>query len=64
MIETLHQSDEPLRNRKVLVVDDDIRNIFALNSLLERHNMQVISANNGQEAIRLVEEHRRICRWC
>jgi CheY-like chemotaxis protein/signal transduction histidine kinase/HAMP domain-containing protein len=55
MIEALHQSDESLRNRKVLVVDDDIRNIFALNSLLERHNMQVISANNGQEAIRLVE---------
>ncbi|HEY3729829.1 MAG TPA: response regulator, partial [Steroidobacteraceae bacterium] len=56
LIETLHQSDESLRNRRVLVVDDDIRNIFALNSLLERHNMQVISANNGQDAIRLVEE--------
>jgi CheY-like chemotaxis protein len=56
MIETLHESDEPLTGRKVLVVDDDIRNIFALNSLLERHDMQVISANNGQEAIRLVEQ--------
>jgi CheY-like chemotaxis protein/signal transduction histidine kinase len=55
MISTLHQSDEPLNGRKVLVVDDDIRNIFALNSLLERHNMQVISATNGQEAINLVE---------
>src|SRR6185437_9895034 len=55
MIETLHESDEPLNGRKVLVVDDDIRNIFALNSLLERHNMQVISATNGQEAINLVE---------
>jgi CheY-like chemotaxis protein len=38
------------------VVDDDIRNIFALNSLLERHSMQVISANNGQEAIKLVDD--------
>jgi CheY-like chemotaxis protein len=56
MIEALHQSDEPLLNRKVLVVDDDVRNIFALNSLLERHNMQVINATNGQDAIRLVEE--------
>ncbi|HEX4023650.1 MAG TPA: response regulator, partial [Steroidobacteraceae bacterium] len=55
MIETLHQSDELLRDRRVLVVDDDIRNIFALNSLLERHNMQVISANNGSDAIRLIE---------
>jgi HAMP domain-containing protein/CheY-like chemotaxis protein/signal transduction histidine kinase len=55
MIETLHRSDEPLRGKKVLVVDDDIRNIFALNSLLERHSMQVISANNGQEAIKLVD---------
>ena len=55
MIENLHVSDEPLKGRKVLVVDDDIRNIFALNSLLERHNMQVISATNGQEAINLVE---------
>ena len=55
MIENLHESDEPLNGRKVLVVDDDIRNIFALNSLLERHNMQVITATNGQEAINLVE---------
>jgi CheY-like chemotaxis protein/HAMP domain-containing protein/signal transduction histidine kinase len=55
MIETLHESDEPLTGRKVLVVDDDIRNIFALNSLLERHHMQVITASNGQEAINLVE---------
>jgi CheY-like chemotaxis protein len=55
MIETLHQSDEPLQGRKVLVVDDDIRNIFALNSLLERHSMQVISASNGQDAINVLE---------
>jgi len=55
MIQTLHQSDEPLNGRKVLVVDDDIRNIFALNSVLERHKMEVISATNGQDAINLVE---------
>jgi CheY-like chemotaxis protein len=55
MIENLHQSDEPLQGRKVLVVDDDIRNIFALNSLLERHSMQVISATAGHDAISLVE---------
>jgi CheY-like chemotaxis protein len=55
MLEALHEGDEPLAGRKVLVVDDDIRNIFALNSLLERHQMQVITATNGQEAINLVE---------
>ncbi len=55
MIEALHESDELLSGRKVLVVDDDIRNIFALNSLLERHSMEVITATNGQEAIKLIE---------
>jgi HAMP domain-containing protein/CheY-like chemotaxis protein len=55
MIEHLHQSDDALRGRRVLVVDDDVRNIFALNSLLERHNMQVISASNGEDAIRQIE---------
>jgi CheY-like chemotaxis protein len=55
MIEQLHQSDEALRGRRVLVVDDDVRNIFALNSLLERHNMHVLSASNGQDAIRQIE---------
>jgi CheY-like chemotaxis protein len=57
MIEKLHESDEPLRDRKVLVVDDDVRNIFALNSLLERHGMNVITATNGQDAIQLLDEH-------
>jgi len=55
MIETLHRSDEPLLGRKVLVVDDDVRNIFALNSVLERHQMEVVSATNGGDAIRLLE---------
>jgi CheY-like chemotaxis protein len=55
MIEALHEGDEPLRGRKVLVVDDDVRNIFALNSVLERRGMQVINASNGMDAIKLVE---------
>ncbi len=55
MIQSLHESDEALRGRKVLVVDDDIRNVFALNSLLERHQMQVINATNGQEAIDVLD---------
>jgi CheY-like chemotaxis protein len=58
MIEQLHQSDDALLGRRVLVVDDDVRNIFALNSLLERHNMQVISASNGEDAIRQIESQQ------
>jgi CheY-like chemotaxis protein len=55
MIENLYVSDEPLSGRKVLVVDDDVRNIFALSSLLERHRMEVLTATNGQEAINLLQ---------
>jgi len=51
MIERLHRSDEHLQGRKVLVVDDDIRNIFALSSVLERRGMQVLTAGTGHEAI-------------
>jgi CheY-like chemotaxis protein len=54
MLQRLHQTDEILAAKKVLVVDDDVRNIFALTSLLERHNMQVISADNGRTAIELL----------
>jgi CheY-like chemotaxis protein/signal transduction histidine kinase/HAMP domain-containing protein len=54
MLERLHQTDEVLANKKVLVVDDDVRNIFALNSLLERHGMNVLTATNGQTAIDLI----------
>jgi CheY-like chemotaxis protein len=55
MIETLTQSDEALVGKKVLVVDDDVRNIFALTSLLERHRMQTVTAGSGAEAIELMQ---------
>ncbi|MFB9329030.1 HAMP domain-containing protein [Paenibacillus aurantiacus] len=47
----LHSSDEMIAYKNVLVVDDDIRNIFALTTILERHHMRVIPAENGQDAI-------------
>jgi HAMP domain-containing protein/signal transduction histidine kinase/CheY-like chemotaxis protein len=50
----LHQSDKILRGHKVLVVDDDIRNIFALTAVLEEYEMVVISADNGRDAIQLL----------
>jgi CheY-like chemotaxis protein len=55
MLERLHGSKEILRNRKVLVVDDDARNIFALTSLLENHEVDVISTTKGKKAIELIE---------
>jgi signal transduction histidine kinase/CheY-like chemotaxis protein/HAMP domain-containing protein len=55
IVRRLHSSAEVLTGRTVLVVDDDVRNIFALTSLLERHGMQVISAENGQEALERLE---------
>jgi CheY-like chemotaxis protein len=55
MLEKLHRSDEALVGRKVLVVDDDVRNIFALSSLLERRGMTVMTAGTGREAIFTLE---------
>ena len=54
MLERLHRSDEDLVGKSVLVVDDDIRNIFALSSVLERRGMKVFTANTGNEAIQLL----------
>jgi CheY-like chemotaxis protein len=56
MLERLRQSDEGLLGKKVLVVDDDVRNIFALTSLLERHGMRVASAETGGEAFGLLSQ--------
>jgi CheY-like chemotaxis protein len=54
MIEKLHRSTDALRGRKVLVVDDDARNIFALTTVLENQEMDVLSATNGRQAIELI----------
>jgi CheY-like chemotaxis protein len=55
MLDRLHRSDEALIGRKVLVVDDDVRNIFALSSVLERRGMSVLTAGTGREAIAIIE---------
>ena len=55
MLDRLHRSDEALVGRKVLVVDDDVRNIFALSSVLERRGMSVLTAGTGREAIAMLE---------
>ena len=55
LIEYLNGSNEALRGRKVLVVDDDARNIFALATILENHEMEIISATSGRQAISVIE---------
>jgi CheY-like chemotaxis protein len=55
MLERLHDSDEALVDKKVLVVDDDVRNIFALSSVLERRGMTVLTAETGRAAIDTLE---------
>ncbi|MFD6530830.1 HAMP domain-containing protein [Streptomyces sp. NPDC060184] len=45
------------RGEKVLIVDDDIRNVFALTSALEQHGLSVLYAENGREGIEVLEQH-------
>ncbi|BCA54573.1 putative Signal transduction histidine kinase [Nitrospira sp. KM1] len=56
MLDQVRRSDDALVGKKILVVDDDIRNIFALTSLLESHHMEVVSCETGREAIERVEQ--------
>jgi len=55
-LEQLRDSQHALADRKVLIVDDDMRNIFALATVLDEQGMIVISADNGHEAIQHVEK--------
>jgi CheY-like chemotaxis protein len=55
MLDRLHRSDDALVGKKVLIVDDDVRNIFALSSVLERRGMTVLTAGTGREAIATLE---------
>jgi CheY-like chemotaxis protein len=55
MLSRLHNSNEALRSCKALVVDDDARNIFALTTVLENQEMEVLSATNGRQAIEIIQ---------
>jgi signal transduction histidine kinase/DNA-binding response OmpR family regulator/HAMP domain-containing protein len=50
-------SDRGLVNRKVLIVDDDVRNVFALTGALEQHGMTVFNAEDGREGIEVLQEN-------
>ncbi|MFC7936750.1 HAMP domain-containing protein [Streptomyces sp. NPDC057387] len=56
------QSSRGIRfgGQKVLIVDDDIRNVFALTSVLEQHGLSVLYAENGREGIEVLEQHEDV----
>jgi CheY-like chemotaxis protein/CHASE3 domain sensor protein/putative methionine-R-sulfoxide reductase with GAF domain len=55
IIRSLHRTDEVLKNRKVLVVDDDIRNIYSLTNVLEEQGMDCLTAENGKVALSILQ---------
>ena len=62
VIYTDNDPNKPVRQvflpgKKVMIVDDDIRNIFALTTVLEEHDMVVVSACNGRDAIKMLQEN-------
>lgn len=59
IIRKLHKSDEVLRGKRVLIVDDDDRNVYSLQSALEPEGAVCTKALNGREAVNLVQEQER-----
>jgi CheY-like chemotaxis protein len=57
MIEQLHTADDVFRGKKILIVDDDVRNVFALTSVLETRGMEVVYAENGKDGVQRLKEH-------
>ncbi len=51
-------SDHTLQNKKILVVDDDMRNVFALSAVLESNKMQVLTASDGRESLEQLKKHK------
>jgi CheY-like chemotaxis protein len=60
IIENLRSREDVLTSKSILVVDDDVRNLFALTTAFERYNMKVITAESGQEAINILGENKNI----
>jgi CheY-like chemotaxis protein len=57
LLRMVHDKEAIFSNKKVLIVDDDPRNSFALATILEEKNMEIFAGNNGFEALELLNEH-------
>jgi CheY-like chemotaxis protein len=60
MIRMQHDPDRTLQGRTVMLVDDDMRNTFALSKLLKKHGMNVVIADNGQMALEKLAEEKAV----
>jgi hypothetical protein len=60
LVENLHRNDDVLAGKRVLIVDDDMRNIFAMTSFLERYNMSILSTESGAESIEILKHDPEI----
>ncbi len=60
IIENLKLKEDVLANKKVLVVDDDVRNLFALTTAFEKYSINTITAESGQDAINILNENNSI----
>jgi HAMP domain-containing protein/signal transduction histidine kinase/CheY-like chemotaxis protein len=59
VIEQIRLKDDILTGKNVLVVDDDVRNLFALTTVFERYNMNVVTAESGKEAIQIINDDKQ-----
>ena len=60
IIRMIHDKDEILRGKKILLVDDDMRNVFALSGLMGKIGMQVIMAANGEQALEKLKTEKEV----
>jgi len=60
IIENIRVKEDILTSKNILVVDDDVRNLFALTTVFERYNINVITAESGKEAISILNDNTKI----
>lgn len=60
IINNLHDKEAAFHSKKILMVDDDMRNVFALSKILKERGMEIIKAENGKNALELLETHSDI----
>jgi HAMP domain-containing protein/signal transduction histidine kinase/CheY-like chemotaxis protein len=60
ILENIRRKEDILTGKNILVVDDDVRNLFALTTVFERYNINIITAESGREAIQILNDNPKI----